>query len=165
MCPLQQGRSGDKNPKPPLMETEPQSEAQINTWNQAANSYDNSRVSERKHFVKQTVCCLIAVFSHLHSLSLQLSLMWRWSGLGCSGHFLLLCCCCFFCQWKTESLGVNIQSRGMTTNILLSGTRHLACMFSGRAFFALEQCPYWNKLAEMLLRLCYSQFVNVLKNI
>lgn len=94
-----------QKPKPPLMETEPQSRAQINTWNQAANSRDNSRVSERKHFVKQTVCCLIAVFSHLHSLSQQLSLMWRWSGLGCSGQFFLVVVIIFCHSIKTESLG------------------------------------------------------------
>lgn len=77
--------------KPKLMEAEPRSKAQINTRNQAANSHDNSRVSERKHFVKLTVCCLIAVFSHLHSLSQQLS-WWR-DGVGWAapGSLLLFC--------------------------------------------------------------------------
>lgn len=85
MCPLRWGRSGDKNQSHRWWR-----QRLINTWNQATNSHNNSRVSERKHFVKQTVCSLIAVFSHSHSLSQQLSLMWRWSGLRCSGHFLLL---------------------------------------------------------------------------
>lgn len=89
--------------KPPLMETEPPRGAQINTWNQAANGHDNSRVSERKHFVKQTVCRLIAVFSHLHSLSQQLSLMWRRSELSCSGHFF--CFCYYLSQCKQKVSG------------------------------------------------------------
>lgn len=79
--------------KPALMVAQPPSKAQINTWNQAANSHNNSRVSERKHFVKLTVCCLIAVLSHLHSLSQQLS--WcrnrvGWAALGSLFFF------CFF---------------------------------------------------------------------
>lgn len=76
--------------KPTLMEAEPRSKAQINTQNQAANSRDNSRVSERKHFVKLTVCCLIAVLSHLHSLSQQLSWCGDRVGWAALGSLLLL---------------------------------------------------------------------------
>lgn len=128
MCPLWWGRSGDKNQKPPLMEAKPQSGAQINTQNQAANSYDNSRVSERKHFVKQTVCCLIAVFSHLRSLSQQLSLMWRGSGLSCSGHCFLV----IFYFIKIVNLGkTHTEKRGQTS-----------CMHVWWQSFALEKCPF-----------------------
>lgn len=154
MCPLRWGRRGDKKPKATeWWRQEPQSGAQINTWNQAANNHDNSRVSERKHFVKQTVCCLIAVFSHLHSLSQQLSLMWRWSGLGCSGHFVVVVIFC--CSIKTESFGEG------TWRIRTMFDRHLAYTFSGIACFALERCPYWKKLTVMLPRWNYSQLANV----
>lgn len=78
--------------KPTLMVAQPSSKAQINTWNQAANSHNNSRVSERKHFVKLTVCCLIAVLSHLHSLSQQLSWCGDRAGWAALGSLLLLFC-------------------------------------------------------------------------
>lgn len=77
--------------KPALMVAQPPSKAQINTRNQAANSHNNSRVSERKHFVKLTVCRLIAVLSHLHSLSQQLPWCGERAALG------NLCCCCCYC--------------------------------------------------------------------
>lgn len=80
-------RGVDENPTTLLMEAAPRSTTQINTRTQAANNRNNSRVSERKRFVKQTVCCLIAVFSHLHSLSQQLCVGWGWSTLGRPGHF------------------------------------------------------------------------------
>lgn len=125
-----------QKPMPLLMEAEPQSRAQINTQNHAANSHDNSRVSERKHFVKQTVCCLIAVFSHLHSSSQQLSLMWRWSGLSCSGH-------CFvdviFYYIKTESLGKHAQKRNGIQCI--NARSQTYCIHVQWQSFALEECP------------------------
>lgn len=34
---------------------------------------------------------------------------------------------------KTENFGEDIQRRRMTADVLMSGARHLACTFSGRA--------------------------------
>lgn len=114
MCPLWWGRTGDKEKQKKQSlrgwRQEPQSVAQTNTWNQAVNSHDNSRVSGRKQ-VKQTVCCLIVVFSQLSGLSLRLSVMGRWRELCCSGHFYLV----FFNNMKVEGLWKKLREEEDST--------------------------------------------------
>lgn len=65
----------------------------------------------------------------------------EWAGLLWA--FFVVVVFVIFCHnVETVSVGGDAYRRGITSDVLMSGARHHACMLSGGACFALEQCPY-----------------------